>query len=481
MNIITDFLEDSVKKYPDKIALVTSGKEYTYNELHELVRSFSSSLIQYPKNSVISLLFENSVEFVISYLGTLLAGCIAHLIPPSISDSNFIDQIKSAQPKIIITSNEFLKKIERMDFSGVEKLEISKMLSGRKSYVERKPSPEDIAYLIYTSGTTSNPKGVPITHSNSVFTTHNIMNVLNYSESDIHVLPLPLFHSFGLGCLHTSLGTGSTLVLHQNMTDVPKVLSLMKIYKATTFAAVPATLKKILYDSSDKLVQYFSELRLILTNSTSISPDTVKGFKKILKNGKLATYYGLTEASRSTFMIFDDNGERYTSVGLPAPGVQIKIVNEKGEIGDKGVIWIRGNNVIKKYWNNPQADKNIIEGWLRTGDIGYIDHQGYLYLTGRIDDVINIGGEKVMPEEVERVVNLLPGIEEAVAIGIRHEIFGQVVKLFVRKSDESTIEKSDILSHCMKNLERYKIPVAIEFVNEFPRTEYGKVKRFMLQ
>ena len=202
------------------------------------------------------------------------------------------------------------------------------------------------------------------------------------------------------------------------------------------------------------------------------------GCSKILKKGRLATYYGLTEASRSTFMKFDLDGKE-SSVGMPAPGVQIKLVDQEGNESDDGAIWIRGPNVIRSYWKE-SSTMNPVEGWLKTGDLGHFDDEGYLYLKGRTDDIINVAGEKVNPQDVERIVKLLADIEEAIAVGVKHETFGQVVKLFVKKIAGSHITKSDIIVHCIKNLERYKVPVHIEFVDDFPRTEYGKIKRFML-
>jgi acyl-CoA synthetase (AMP-forming)/AMP-acid ligase II len=242
---------------------------------------------------------------------------------------------------------------------------------------------------------------------------------------------------------------------------------------------VPSTLTKYLNKYRNELEESFSNLRLVITNSTSIPKDTVIAFRRILRNGKIATYYGLTEASRSTFMIFDFDGKE-ESVGLPAPGVQIKLVDDENNESRDGQIWIKGSNVIKNYWNNELTD-NIIDGWLKTGDLGYFDDDGYLYLRGRIDDLINVAGEKVNPSEIERVVKLLANIEDVVAVGTKHETFGQVVKLFVKKVTNSPITKSDIMVHCIKNLERYKVPVHIEFVDDFPRTEYGKIKRFLLQ
>jgi acyl-CoA synthetase (AMP-forming)/AMP-acid ligase II len=180
-------------------------------------------------------------------------------------------------------------------------------------------------------------------------------------------------------------------------------------------------------------------------------------------------------------MIFDETNGREDSVGRAAPRVQIKIVKESQDNSHVGEIWIKGNNVIKKYWNNVEADKNLVDGWLRTGDIGYLDDENYLFLKGRIDDIINVGGEKIVPREIEEIVKQLSGIEDVVAFGIEHEVFGQVVKLNVVKSKDSNLDKSKILNYCIKHLEKFKIPAKIDFVENIPKTNYGKVKRFMLK
>jgi len=310
------------------------------------------------------------------------------------------------------------------------------------------------------------------------FTTKNIVKVLGYTDSDINVLPLPLHHSFGLGCVHSSLYVGSTLVLLKNASNLQHLLESLKKFNATTFAAIPATLTKFLMFDNGVLEDYFLDIRLIVTNSTSIPKKTVKNFKTILKKGNLATYYGLTEASRSTFMVFDNNNNREESVGKAAPNVDIKINQNDSNIGE---IWIKGKNVIQKYWKNKEADKKIVDGWLQTGDLGFLDEENYLFLKGRYDEMINIGGEKVTPLEIEEVVKKLSGVEDVAAFGIYHEIFGQTIKLYIIKTKGSVLDKSQVLSYCIKNLEKYKIPSKIEFVEKIPKTDYGKVKRFMLK
>ncbi len=476
MTLITDFLENSSRKHPEKIALIFKDSKFTYGELLDAVKKKSSFFNKFQKNSVISLLFENSPEFIISYLGILKSACIAHIVPPNISEDNFYQQITSTNPKSIVFSDELSSKLSVVKDTEIEQIKYSQIESN--SYEERRANADDYAYLIYTSGTTSKAKGVPITHQNSVFTTNNIVNILNYNNLDVDILPLPLSHSFGLGCLHTSLCVGSTLILHKNMMNVSEIFKTMNDYNATTFAAVPTSLIKLIKNNFTEVKSIFKNLRLIMTNSTSIPANTVKEYKNILKHGKIATYYGLTEASRSTFMIFDDE-KIFDSVGIAPEKIDIKI-NNKSQL-ESGEIWIKGPNVIKKYWNNTEADSNLKNGWLRTGDLGKIDKNGYLYLLGRLDDIINIGGEKLLPQDVESVVKVLSDVEEAVAIPMKHETFGNTVKLLVKKTSESKLEKTDILSHCIKNLERYKVPTKIEFVDDFPRTSYGKIKRFMLK
>ena len=283
MNTVADFLNNSYRTNPDKIAIIDNDSKLTYSELHEEANNFSSFLNKFPKNSVVSLLFDNTREFVISYLGTINSGCIAHLIPTGISQKNLIDQISSAKPKLVLASENHFSKIAEIESENIEKLRFSEVK--KTSYQDRKPQPSDYAYLIYTSGTTSSPKGVPVTHSNCVFTTANIVRTLQYSQDDIDVLPLPLSHSFGLGCLHTSFYVGSTLIIHKT-TEIPQILDSIKNYHASTLAAIPSTLSKIVSNSFSDSSNILSNLRLIITNSTFLPPETTKKLKKNFKEWK---------------------------------------------------------------------------------------------------------------------------------------------------------------------------------------------------
>ena len=474
MNNISEYLSIQNQAFPDRIFIKTDSDKLTFKEADEKVTEISKKLNQFKKKSVIAMMFENSIEFVITYLGIIKSERIAHIIPPLINEKNFFQQINSSNPEIILTTN---KLVNNLTFSKKEInfVDFNDLLKQQSDSIENQFS--EIASLMYTSGTTSSPKGVPVKHSNILFTTKNIVNILEYNESDINTVPLPLSHSFGLGCLHVSLFNGSTLILHKNTMNILDILNSIEENNSTTFAAVPATLTSLVNNFPEKFAQKCKKLRLIVTNSTKVPTSTTQKILELLPNTKFATYYGLTEASRSTFMIFNDNKNKMESVGIPAPEVEIKISNENNEEGE---IMIKGKNVVENYWNS-EFQERFLDGWIKTGDIGIIDDDGFLYLKGRKDNLINVAGEKVNPEEIEQIVKRLDSIEESIAIGKEHQLFGQVVKLFVKKKKEKDIEATEIIRYCKNNLERFKVPTEIEFVTEFPKTDYGKVKRFMLR
>ena len=478
MNII-DFLKNNAEKYPSKIGFIDEEKEITFQNMLNEVEIFSSSELFRDKNEVVGLVLDNSIEDIIAYLGIMYAGKIVHIIPPQITEKNFINQIQSSNPSAIICSKK--NQMNFLDFNtkNIPIFTYEQVISKSITSFENRKN-NKIAYLIYTSGTTSEPKGVPISHEMIEFTTKNIVKVLGYSKNDIDLTPLPIYHSFGLGCLHTSIYVGSTFVLLKNANNLENLLNSLKKFNATTLAAVPVTLTKFLKFEKQYLEEKFSNIRLIITNSTSIPKNTVNDLKSIIKNRKLATYYGLTEASRSTFMVFNENSNLDTSVGKSAPEVKIKIdkFDEKSQIGE---IIVKGKNVIKNYWNNPIADRNLKNGWLQTSDIGYLDDEGNLFLIGRNDDTINIGGEKVIPNEIEEIIKQIPEIEDVVAFGINNEVFGKTIKVNIIKKKNSNLDKVKILSYCLKNLEKFKIPSKIEFVEKIPKNEYGKVKRSLLK
>ena len=212
MNTIPEFLEKTFQDNTNKIAIISEEQQYTYDKIDQMSSSVAQSLSNFPKNSVISMMLENSIEFITTYLGILKSSNTAHIIPPNISKTNLNEQIISANPKCIISSNQYISKFNEQKLN-LDVLNVEKISSGKENdYDKNDIKKNDYAYLIYTSGTTGKPKGIAVTHANVLFSTKNIVDVLQYKKSDREILPLPLSHSFGLGCLHTGLFVGSTII-----------------------------------------------------------------------------------------------------------------------------------------------------------------------------------------------------------------------------------------------------------------------------
>ena len=481
MNTIIDFFRNSVKNFPDKIAVIFEESEISYKQLDNLVNSLSNSLTHLEKASIVSIYLENSTDFVVSYLAILDAGMIAHLIPTNLRKEKIQKQLEISQSKLVITSKSMINKINSISYN------CEKIIFVESNYNETHPNEaikihNENAYLIFTSGTTAEPKGVIITQSNTIFTTKNIVNVLKYTESDVNVLPLPLSHSFGLGCLNCIIKSGATAILHKNTINMPNVISSIKNYQATSFASTPTTFQQIIDNHKLLFQNSIGSIRYLLTNSSPMPNELTNNLLEILDDKKLYTYYGLTEASRSTFHLFKKNDKRINSVGKPLPEVKIKIFIDSRECLplERGEIYIQGPHVSPGYLSNTSNKKNLHTDWLHTGDIGYFDNDGYLFLVGRKDDMINIGGEKVFPKEIENIIGSMEEIDEVAVKGISDKLLGQIVQVYVVTKQEMSIKDQDIVTFCKGKLENYKIPRIFTYLSKLPKNEQGKLLRSKL-
>lgn len=487
--VIPDFLDDTTKKYPQKEALIYEGKRFTYRQ----IKRSSDAVYQYifhntTKGDIIAVLLPNSPEFIFSYFGILKAGCVVLLIPVNISDANMEFQIKKTNPKFIITIPLYQDKLNRIHlFNKKSIVNIFDILKSTNSLIKnkkRKVKASDICSIIFTSGTTSEPKGVILQHKNVVNATKNIVDFLQWKSNDIDVNISPLSHSFGLGHIHCVFNAGGTVILFRDSINLKKIMQAIISEKASTFGAVPAILRLLIskpfIDEFKKCGEY---LRFIQTNTSSLEKELIYTLLNIFPKTDFNYYYGLTEASRSTFVNFSKHPEKIGSVGKASPNVQIRIEDKDGNIlrnNEIGEVCIKGKHVIKNYWKNEKASRNIVNGWFHTGDMGYLDKDNFLIFMGRKDDLINVSGEKVAPEEIENIVRKCPGILDAAVVGIPNRLLGEAVKLFIVTNDK--IYDKDVLhKELTKSLESYKMPREIEIISNIPRTENGKIKRKMLR
>ncbi len=483
MKALNDVLDNSARKFPHKSAIIFNDLRFSYEELLKKTQ-FLSNFIQDKTSSgdVISILCENSPFFVISYFSILKSGCIAHIIPPSISDFNLKEQIKETDPEMIFSNPNFEQKLNRTE------------LINRTFFVENdskffEPTHDgfygnrfhETSSIIFTSGTTSKPKGVKLTHKNVLTATSNIIKMIDIQTNDVEINSLSLSHSFGLGCLHAILHQGATSLIFKNTINLKEILKNGQHENATGFVGVPTTFYQIIKSFSESFLS-ISSLRYLLTNTAPMKKESVLQIINLLPKVNFYTYYGLTEASRSTFLLFNNNQNKLESVGTTAPGVGIKILDDDGNPLSNnhiGEIFIKGDHVIKNYWHNSKANESIENDWLKTGDLGYFDSDGFLFLKSRKDDLINVGGEKFAPEEVESIIKEMPEILDVAVIGIPNDLFGQLPIAFVVTNNEIT--STQIINYCGKKMERYKTPNKIIFLDAIPKTDSGKIKRNVLK
>jgi len=479
--MITNFLGYSSDHLPTKTALIFENTKISYSELNHKSQLLAKYLLEIDSD-VVSLLLPNGIDFCISYFGILYSGKICHIIPTSISDSNLVTQINLTKSTVIISNSVFKKKLLRTNllenrlFLDIESFDYKESTSSLLT-VE---SSSD-AMILFSAGTTSSPKGVKLSHTNVVSTVNRVSHYLKISNTDIDVICLPLSHSFGLGCLNCIIRSGGTAILHKNTLNIPEILHSIKNHHATSFASTPTTFQNIIDNHKFLFQTSIDSIRYLLTNSSPMQPTLTNNILEILGDKKLYTYYGLTEASRSTFHLYKKNDEKIKSVGKPLPEIDIKIFTNTRECSqmETGEIYIKGSHVSSRYISNT-IPTDTSEEWLHTGDIGYFDNDGYLFLVGRKDDLINIGGEKVFPKEIEDILINLEGIEDVAIKGISDDSLGQIVKAFVVCKIGTNITDNDIFSFCKGKIENYKIPRIIEYLHKLPKNEQGKLLRHKL-
>ena len=482
MRAVYEFLELSAEKYPNKIAITDDITSITYNELLKKSKFVSKSIRDVIKcGQSVSLLSENSISFVITYFGILMAGGIVHIVPPNSSDKQLQFQIEKVKPVIIVCSETLVDKITRNQYKHIL---ISDLINNNSKINHDNIDDKfnEVSSIIFTSGTTGTPKGVKLKHENIIFVTNNIIKIIGVRSDDVEINPLQLSHSFGLGCLHTTIAQGATSIIFRNSINLKEIIGAVTINKATGFVGVPATFQKILLNYKQEFKEAGKNFHYLLTNSAPMPKDDIQEIIKLFPLTNFFTYYGLTEASRSTFLLFNNDIRKIESVGKPAPNVQLKIITDNDSTSnehDVGEVLIKGPNVIDEYWADTVKEPKIKDGWLATGDLGFLDNDGYLYLNGRKDDIINVGGEKVSPIEIELVIKQLDKIQDVGVIGVPDKTFGEIPVAFI--VTEFNLETNEILGHCIKTLERYKIPQNFIFVDSIPKNESGKIERNALR
>ena len=528
---LSQFLDYSAKKFPQRAALNFYGKEINYQSLKNLSDRFARVLqdLGIKKGDRVAFLLPNSPEFVIAYFGVLKVGAIVIPLNPLYSPEELEYVLADSQPSILISLTIFEEKIKKVkpdliptlilsdlaaylplplktllkikSWSRLTKsishhhlLNFEKLLSTDKEPYQKIPlTSQDLALLVYTSGTTGKPKAAKLSHGNMVANLTQLTAWLQgavMEGQDVELGVLPFFHIYGITIgLNLAIHSALTLVLLPEFHSRATAKAITK-YKINIAPVVPVMLRILLKRYKEKPKKYdFSSVRFWGSGASACEADLIKEANSIGK-GVVIEGYGLTETSPLIAMNPFDGRQKLSSVGLPLPDTDCRVIDlethQEVSPGKVGELMIKGPQVFSGYWHDEEKTKQVLtsDGWFYTKDIVYIDQDGYLFLKGRLDDMINVGGEKVWPQEVEDILVKHPGVEEAAVVGFPDMYFGEVLKAFIVPAKDNkahTALQWELPAFCEKYLAKYKIPQKIELVSQIPKSHIGKTLHYQLK
>jgi len=526
---LSDYLRETAEQFGDHEAIDFLGKTMTFRELYEQALTFAHYLrtIGLKKGDRVAMMLPNCPQAVISYYGTLMAGGVVVQTNPLYTEHELEYQLNDSGASVLVTMDILYPKAEKLKgrtplkHSIVTKMQdylptVKKWLYPlvqrkqnmpivriaesetvhlfRPIMSQKETAPigvdidpvEDVALLQYTGGTTGHPKAAMLTHRNLIANTlmcaHWVYKCEKGKETVLGILPF--FHVYGMTTvMNLAIMQASKMVLLPRF-DVKQTLKTIERTRPTMFPGAPTIYIALLNDPD--LPKYdLSSIKVCISGSAPLPVEVQEQFERAT-GGKLIEGYGLTEASPVTHSNFLWDGERVKgSIGVPWPDTEAKIVSletgEEAKPGERGELVVRGPQVMKGYWNRPEETEQVLrDGWLYTGDIGYMDEHGYFYIVDRKKDVIIAGGYNIYPREVEEVLYEHPKVQEAAVIGVPDPYRGETVKAFIvlKPGEECSEQELDVFMR--ERLASYKVPRLYEFRSELPKTAVGKILRRVL-
>lgn len=528
---LVDLLKRTAQRFPDRVAMEFLGRRTTYRQLWQEAGRLATALqgMGLQPGERVSVMLPNCPQFVVSFYGVLLAGGVVVNTSPLYTASELEHQLQDSGSQTLIILDTFYPRyaeiqgrvpVERVLVTGIqdalpfpknvlyplkarkEKTWVNVPLGGRVHSFPRvvraqspepKPatlSPDDLALLQYTGGTTGVPKGAMLTHRNLVANAEQARSWMTdlREGQEVTLAAIPFFHVYGMTVsMNLSVLTAATMVLVPNARDIKMVLGEIARTKATLFPGVP-TLYNAINNHPDTPKYDLTSIRACISGSAPLLLETSRRFREITNGANLVEGYGLTETSPVTHVnpIFGDQQEG--SIGLPLPGVDAIIADDEGNVvpvGEVGELWVSGPQVMSGYWQKPDETAKTVRDafgklWLLTGDMATVDERGYFRIVDRKKDLIIAGGHNIYPREVEEALMLHPAVLEAAAVGLPDPYRGETVHAVLALKPGESVTEAEIVAHCRKLLSAYKVPRSVEFRDELPKTAALKILRRQL-
>ena len=492
-NIYSSF-RATAERHMEKVAVVDDeGRQYSYKKMMEMTDDFSSWLIHefgVTRRKHVALMLYNSIEFCTTFLSLNRIGAVVVPLPTKFKMEEVHALVEKSDVEFIICDEKFEDYFEKYQQNlnicvvpdgkekyGLETFTSTKDLSAIEE-LEEKATDVDLALMLFTSGTTSMSKGVTIRNYNIMHAVESYHKVLGITEEDKAIIPVPIYLVTGLVAVFgLMIHIGGTVCLNRFF-DAKRVLEDINKYGITFFHASPTVFTLILKER--KHYPELPMLRMFACGSCNMPPEKIKMLHEWLPKSEFRTIYGLTETtSPGTVFPTDASSSPYIgSSGIPIPGSAYKIVDEEGnevKDGEQGEILVKGSNITENYYKSKRVA--LEDEWLHTGDIGWFNTEGYLYIADRKKDMINRGGEKICSYDVENKLLEMNGVEDAAVVGIPDELYGEVPAALIKLKKGTVIEEAEIKAFLKSQMASYKVPQKILFTEDIPLTENMKINK----
>jgi len=490
VKMLDEMVSDGARKRPGKTAIVEAdtGSSVTYRELEERVGVLANYLSDngVKRGERIGILSRNSISFVVFYFAICRAGGAAVPLNYTLSASDIEGMARDCGLYALYAADGPDKKAAHIKRSVASiKLVLRHEEHSSKKRKDIRLKENDPSSIVYTSGTTREPLGVTLSHKNIISNSSSIVKYMKLTAKDKVYCVLPFYYIYGLSLLFSHLLAGAAVIIDNRFMYPAVVLDGIDKYSATGFAGVSSHYAILLRKSNMKK-RKLPSLKRFMQAGDKMSPNITEELTALFPDKKLYIMYGQTEASpRLTYLSPRLVEEKPGSVGRAIPGVEVKIVTNSGRecgVKETGEIIARGDNIMLGYWSAEKETKRTIRsGWLYTGDTGFKDKDGEIFIVGRKKDFIKVGARKINPFEIESVVMEYPGVMEAAAVRTDDEILGQRVKVFVTLAPGKKTSSREIIDFCKRRLPGYKVPSVISAIKTMPKNSFGKIDKDILR
>lgn len=467
----------------DKLAVIDVNGHYTYGDFYQKIKETATELLEHGlcKGDYIVIECSQDVRFLELDFACGMIGVVFVPVEKKAVKSRVSEIFNETNAKCIIGQTDYSSVGKWYDIDTV----ITDNMSVKEGIDSAMPDTDDVAEILYSTGTTGKPKGIVLSYGANVAVAENIKYGTEMNDSTVEIIPLPLSHSHGLRTCYANFINGSCVAIVDGITNLGGFFNMVEKYNITALDISP-TIGKLLVKIAKKALQQYSHQLEYIELGTAVLDDELKDeLKKLFPDTRLYNFYGSTEAGRSC--VYDFNREDYSKcIGYPSKHAKFMITDENRNVIESsadnvGLIAVSGNMMMEGYFNSPELTaETVVDGIIYTSDLGYIDKYGRVYVFGRADDVINYKGIKISPEEIETVAVAYEGVADCACVPAEDKVCGQVPKLFI-EVDSCAFDMKEYTAYLKAGLEASRVPTQVEIIEKIPRTSNGKLQRKKLR